>query len=147
VGDHGPVHADVIVITEIQKNFSGELSVTVGNDRVRNPERENNVLDEIYDLHGANFSLGLHLDPHSKFIDCDEQVGQAPRRHLEGSQEVQTPHSERPSNGYLLEFLGWGVNLLSKVLASSTGSYDLCYVASSNRPVKTLSMSLPNHDS
>jgi hypothetical protein len=72
VGDRGPVHADVIVITEIQEFFSGELSAVVGNDRVRNPEMKNDVLDEIHDLLRANFSQGLRLDPLSKFIDHDE---------------------------------------------------------------------------
>jgi hypothetical protein len=38
VGDHGPVHADVIVIIEIQESFFGELSTIVGNDRVKDPE-------------------------------------------------------------------------------------------------------------
>jgi hypothetical protein len=56
VSDHGPVNPDVIVITEIQKKFPGELSVVVGDDRVRDPETENDVLDEIYYLLGANRS-------------------------------------------------------------------------------------------
>jgi hypothetical protein len=75
VGDRGPVHADVIVIIEIQDFFSGELSVVVSNDRVRDPKTKNDVLDEIYGLLGANFSHGLHLDPLSKLIDRDKQVG------------------------------------------------------------------------
>jgi hypothetical protein len=32
VGDRGLVHTDVIVITEIQEFFSGELSADVGDD-------------------------------------------------------------------------------------------------------------------
>jgi hypothetical protein len=75
VGDHGPVHADVIVIIEIQESFFGELSTIVGNDRVKDPEVKNDVLDEIYGLFGANFGQGLRLDPLSKFVDHDEQVG------------------------------------------------------------------------
>jgi hypothetical protein len=35
---------------------------------------KNDVLDEIYSLHGANFSQGLRVDPLSKRIDHDEQV-------------------------------------------------------------------------
>jgi hypothetical protein len=75
VGDHGPVHVDVIVIIEIQESFFGELSTIVGNDRVKDPEVKNDVLDEIYGLFGANFGQGLRLDPLSKFVDHDEQVG------------------------------------------------------------------------
>jgi hypothetical protein len=83
---------------------------------------ENDVLDEIHSLLGADFSQGLCLDPLSKFIHHDEQVGRAPGCLLHGSQEVQTPHGERPGNGDHLEFLGQGVNLSSEVLASSAGS-------------------------
>jgi hypothetical protein len=136
VGDRDPVHADVIVIIEIQEFFSEELSVIVGNDRVRNPKTKNHVLDEIHGMLGADFSQGLRLDPLSKFIDRDEHVGQAPRRLLEGSPEVQTPHGERPGNGDRLEFLGWDMNLSSELVASSAGSYDLCCIASRSRPIK-----------
>jgi hypothetical protein len=75
VDDHGPFHADVIVVTEIQEFFSSELSVIVSNDIVSDAKTKIDVLDEIYDLLGANFSQRLHLDPLSKLIDCDEQVG------------------------------------------------------------------------
>jgi hypothetical protein len=76
---------NVIVITEIHEFLFGELSVVVDDDRVRNPKTENDVLDEIHSLLGADFSQGLRLDPLSKFIDYNEQVDQAPRRLLEGS--------------------------------------------------------------
>jgi hypothetical protein len=36
--------------------FSDELSVVVGNDRIRDPEMENDFLDEIYDLFRADLS-------------------------------------------------------------------------------------------
>jgi hypothetical protein len=72
VSNHGLVHADVIVITEIQDFFSGELSVIVDDDRVRDPKTENDVLDEIHSLLGANFSQRLHLDTLSKFMDRNE---------------------------------------------------------------------------
>jgi hypothetical protein len=86
--------------------FFGELSVVVSDDIVRDPEAENDVLDEIHSLLGANFGQGFHLDPLSKFIDHDERVGQTPRRLLEGSQKVQAPHDEWPGNGDCVELLG-----------------------------------------
>jgi hypothetical protein len=55
--------------------FLGELSVVISDDRVRDPEAKNGVLDEIHGLLGANFSRGLRLDPLSAFIDRDEWVG------------------------------------------------------------------------
>jgi hypothetical protein len=68
----------------LKLGVTGELSAVVSNDRVRNPEMENDVLDEIHGLPASDFSQGLHLDPLSIFIDHDEQVGQAQRRLLEG---------------------------------------------------------------
>jgi hypothetical protein len=73
VGNHGPVRTVVIVVIEIQDFFCCELSVVVSDDRVRDPEIENDVLDEIHGLLGANFGQGLCLDPLSKFIYRDEQ--------------------------------------------------------------------------
>jgi hypothetical protein len=108
---------------------------------------ENDVLDEIHGLLGADFIQGLRRDPHSKFIDHNEQVAQAPGRLLDASQEVQTSHIKRLGNGDHLEFLGQGVNLSSEVLSSSIGFYNLCYVAGHSWPVKTLSESLPDHAS
>jgi hypothetical protein len=72
VEDHGPVHIDIIVILEIQEFFSGELSASVDDARVRDPEMKNDVLDKINGLLGANFNQGLHPDKLSKFIVPDE---------------------------------------------------------------------------
>jgi hypothetical protein len=47
------------------------------------------VLDKAYHLFGTNCGHGLSFDPLSKLIDYDKQVGEAPGRFFEGSQEVQ----------------------------------------------------------
>jgi hypothetical protein len=88
VGDRSLVHPNVIIILEIQEFFPGELSAVVGDDRVRDLKAENDVVDEIYCLLGANICQGPRLDLLSKLIDHDKQVGQAPERFLEGSQKV-----------------------------------------------------------
>jgi hypothetical protein len=106
---------------------------------------ENDVLHEIHGLLGANFGQGFRLDPLSKFIDCDEQVGQALRRLIEGSQKVQAPHGEQPGNVDCLELLGQGVNLPSEVLAFPAGPYDLRCVGGGHRPVISLLKSLLDH--
>jgi hypothetical protein len=54
-GHSGLVHEDVVVITEVQKLLSGELSVVVGNDRIGYLETENDILDEIHGLSGTDF--------------------------------------------------------------------------------------------
>jgi hypothetical protein len=74
LGDHSLVHINIIVITEIQESFFSELSVIVGNDRVRDTEAKNDIMDEIYGLLGANFGQVLRFNPFSKFVNCDEQV-------------------------------------------------------------------------
>jgi hypothetical protein len=71
VGDHCPVHPDVVIIIEIQEVFPDELSAVVGDDGVRNPKMENDVLDKIYCLVGANLSQRPHLLPLSKLVNCN----------------------------------------------------------------------------
>jgi hypothetical protein len=127
--------------------FLDELSAVDGNDGIRDPKSKNDVLDEIYGFLVANFDLELHLDPLSKIIDRDEQVGQALGHLLEGFQKVQTPYGERLGNGDCLEHLGRGVNLSGKILATPTGSHNLCYVAGRSRPIETLPESLLDHAS
>jgi phosphatidate phosphatase APP1 len=56
VGDHGPVHLDVVIITKILEIFPDELGTIIGDDGFRDPEIENDVLDEIYYPLGANLS-------------------------------------------------------------------------------------------
>jgi hypothetical protein len=72
VGYHCPVHPDVVVIRKIQEFFPDELSVVVGDDGVRDPEVENDVLAEINCLLGANLLQGPCLDPLSKLVDHDK---------------------------------------------------------------------------
>jgi hypothetical protein len=59
VGDCGLVHLDVVVITEIQDIFPVELSVVVNDDGIRYLIVDNDVLDEIHYLLGANLHQGL----------------------------------------------------------------------------------------
>jgi hypothetical protein len=98
VGDHGPVHPDAIVITEIQELFPSELSVIVGDDGVWDPKIENNVLEKIYFLLAADLRQGPCLDPLSELVNYDKQVGQALRCFLEGPQKIQAPHGKQPCN-------------------------------------------------
>jgi hypothetical protein len=56
VCERGLVHPDLIIITEIQEFFPDELSAVVGADGVRDLKTENDVLDKIYCMLGANLS-------------------------------------------------------------------------------------------
>jgi hypothetical protein len=66
-----------------------------------------NVLDKAYHLFGADFGKGPSLDPFSELVDRDMHVGEDPGCFLEGSQEVQAPHSKSLCDGGGLELLGW----------------------------------------
>jgi hypothetical protein len=94
VGDRRPVHPDVVVITKIQGLLPGERGGVVGDDGIGIPKTKNYVLDKTHCLLGADFSQGSCLDPLSEHVDRDKQVGQAPRRFLEGSQKIQAPHGQ-----------------------------------------------------
>jgi hypothetical protein len=50
VGHHDPIYSDVMVVTEVQELLSSELSAVIGNDRIRYPETEDDILDEIHRL-------------------------------------------------------------------------------------------------
>jgi hypothetical protein len=119
VGDRGPVYLDVVIITEIQELLLGERSVVVSDDGVWDPEMENNVLDKIYCLVGANLSQGPCPDPLSELVDCNKQVGQAYGHFLEGPQKVQAQYGKRPCNGDGMEVLGRSVNLPQEVSRSN----------------------------
>jgi hypothetical protein len=55
---------------------------------------------------------------HSKLVNRDKQVSQAPKCFLEGSQKVQAPHNKWPCNQDCLQLLGRSVVLPCQVLAS-----------------------------
>jgi hypothetical protein len=88
LGDFCPVYSDIVVVAEIQELLPSELGAIVGDYRVGDPKAEDNVLDKAHYLFGANFSQGPSFDPLSESVNRDEQVSQARRRFLEGSQEV-----------------------------------------------------------
>jgi hypothetical protein len=48
------VHPDVVIIPEIQELLPGELGAIVCDDAVREPKIENNVLNKIHCLFGAD---------------------------------------------------------------------------------------------
>jgi hypothetical protein len=51
----------------LKLGVTGELSAVVSNDRVRNPEMENDVLDEIHGLPASDFSQGpRRFKPHTR---------------------------------------------------------------------------------
>jgi hypothetical protein len=144
VGDHGLVHADVTVITEVQQFFSSELSAIVGNDGVRDPKTKNDVLDEIHGLLGADLAKGFTL---THLVNLSTMVSmwvKPPDAFLKGPRRLKPRMVKGQVMGIILELLGRGVNLSSKVLASPTEPYCLCHIAGCSQPLKTLLESHPD---
>src|SRR6185312_9331254 len=80
----------------------------------------------------------MSLDPHGEFVDCYQQVGEAPGRLLQRADEVQPPHGKRPRDGDGLQSVGWEVRLLSVELATLAGPHDVGGVIDRSGPVKAL---------
>jgi hypothetical protein len=104
---------------------------------------EDNVLDKAYRLFGANFGHEPHLNPLSKLVDRDKQVGKALECFFKGSKEVHAPHDKGPCDGDGLELLGQHVDLPRKVLTPFARSHNLNRVIIGRRLVKTLLEGLP----
>ena len=58
-----PVHAYVVAVAECQEFLVCELGAVVGDDRVRDPEPEDNVSKEQNSLLGFNLADGSSLSP------------------------------------------------------------------------------------
>jgi hypothetical protein len=87
------------------------------------------------------------LDPLGEFIDGDQQVRVAPGRFLQGTDEVQTPYSEGPGDGYRLQSLSGQVSLLRIELAPFAGADNSSGVSHRRWPVEALSESIPDKGS
>jgi hypothetical protein len=65
----------------------------------------------------------MGLDPLGKFVNGDEQVGEATSCPFQGSNQVEPPNSERPCDGNSLQGMSQEVGLSCIVLASFAGAY------------------------
>jgi hypothetical protein len=143
----GPVHPDVVILAEVQELSAGELGVVVGDDGVRDPEAMDDVGEERHRLLGPDAVQRSDLDPLGEFVDGDQQVRVAPGRLLQGTDEVQTPHSKGPGDGYRLQSLSGQVGLLRIELTPFAGADNSSGVGHRRRPVEALSESIPDKGS
>jgi hypothetical protein len=74
-------------------------------------------------------------------------VREAPGCLLQGTDEVQTPHSKRPSDGYCLQGLSGQVHLSRVELTPLAGAYNPSGVGHRGWPVEALSEDVPNKGS
>jgi hypothetical protein len=133
-----PCHADVVVVTKLQEFLAGKLGAVVGNDGVRHSKPVDDVHEEGHDLLCHKIRDWACLDPLGEFVHDNQQVGVAPGRLSQGSDNVQPPHSERPCDGYGLQGVGQEIGLASIELATLAGPYDLVGVRDRGGPVEAL---------
>ena len=65
-----PVHAYVVAVAERREFLTRELGAVVGDDRIRNPEPEDNVSEEQNGLLGLDLANRASLDPLGELVDC-----------------------------------------------------------------------------
>ena len=65
----------------------------------RTPKPEDDVRKEQNGSIGFNLADGSSLNPLGEFIDCHQQVSEAPGRLLQRADDVQSPHGKRPCDG------------------------------------------------
>jgi hypothetical protein len=86
----------------------------------------------------------IHLE---NFVDGDQQVRVAPGCLLQGADEVQTPHSKRPGDGYCLQSLSGQVGLSCVELTPLAGADNSSGVGHRGRPIETMSEGVSNKGS
>jgi hypothetical protein len=83
---HGrPEHTDVVVVAEIQKLFTSELGAIIRDDAVGNSKAVDDVSNKEHSLLRPDAGDRTGLDPLGKFVNGDEQVGEATSYPFQGS--------------------------------------------------------------
>jgi hypothetical protein len=83
---HGrPEHTDVVVVAEIQKLFTNELGAIVHDDVVGNSKAVDDIGKKEHSLIRPDAGDRTGLDPLRKFVNGDEQVGEAASCPFQGS--------------------------------------------------------------
>src|SRR6185312_626332 len=133
-----PVHTYVEAVAERQEFLACELGAVVGDDRIRDPEPKDDVGEEQNRLLGFDLADVSSLDPLGEFVDRHQQVGEAPGRLLQWTDEVQSPHGKRPRDGDGLQSMGREMSFSSVELATLAGPHDVGGVGDRGEPVKSL---------
>jgi hypothetical protein len=81
---------------------------------------------------------GTHLHPLGELVDSDQKVGEAPGRLSQGSDDVQSPHGERPRDGDGLQDVSREIGLAGVELAPFACAHDLAGVGDRGGPVEAL---------
>ena len=97
---------DVMFIAKLEDLLPSELCAIVHDDGVRDSEVMDDVEEEQHGLLGLDCGDRLSLYPLCKLVYGDKQVGIAPGRSLERSDQIEPPNREQPCDRDRLECLG-----------------------------------------
>jgi hypothetical protein len=136
-----------MILAEVQELSASELGAVVGDDGVQDPKAMDDVGEERHRLFRPDAVQGSDLDTLGEFVDGDQQVRVAPECLLQGADEVQTPHSKRPGDGYGLQSLSGQVGLPCVELTPLACADNSSGVGHRGRPVETLSEGISNKGS
>ena len=97
---------DVIFITELEELFPGELRAVVRDNGVWDSKTMDDVKEEQHGLLGLDHGDWSNLYPLCKLVYGDKQVGVAPGRFFERSNQIKPLDHEQPCDGDRLECSG-----------------------------------------
>ena len=102
----GPVDVNVIFIVELEELLPGELRDVVCDNGVWYSKAMDDIKEEHHGFLRLDHGDRSGLYPLCKLVYGDKQVGIAPRRPLERSDQIEPLDHERPRDGDCLECLG-----------------------------------------
>jgi hypothetical protein len=129
----------MVVIIESEEFLPCELCVVVRGYGVWDPEEVDDVCEEFDGFFRPDLRDQLGLYPLGELVYSDKQVGMAPRRLLEGPNQVKPPDCERTCDRDCVERLSWQMGLLSVELAPFAGADDPLDIGYYGGPIETLS--------
>ena len=104
---HGsPIDTDVEFIVELEELFLGELHAIVSDNGVWDYKAIDDVKEEQHGLLGLDRRDQPSFYPLYKLVFGDKQVGVAPGRFFERSNQIEPPDREWPHDQDRLECLG-----------------------------------------
>ena len=129
---------DVLFITKSEEFLASELHAIVCDDGVWDSRAMDDVEEEQHGLLEPDHRDRSGLYPLCKLVYGDKQVGIAPERPFERSDQIETLDCVRPCDGDCLECLDRQVGLSSVVLTPFVGAHNLFGVSYCGRLVEAL---------
>ena len=69
MGNYGPIHKDLVVVTEVQELLACEVLAIVGDDDIGDPKAMSDVSEKQDNLLGVDVADGSSFDPLGELVD------------------------------------------------------------------------------